>query len=176
MSWKVSFVTWLTWKIYIFWKKEILQETRKNKTNLSVLMDRLGRASPVLSHFGCSQPLNRHACALVYDKVLTVSNAPLSPAITINRRIKQTQTCLGRDSGLQNYRTSFRITTLFRASLTPGNGRDAAKAGLVFHHRDCRGRGSMGVRVMEWQRAVTNTERWAEKGERREEKGMRYVR
>ncbi len=44
---------------------------------------------------------------------------------------------------------------------------------LVFsHQKDCRHRGMMGVRVMEWQSAVTNTERQAEKGERREEEGM----
>lgn len=78
-------------------------------------MDRLGRASSVHSRSGCSQPWDCCGCAIVYDKALTVSSAPTSPAIKINRRIKQTRTCLGRDLGLQNYRNSFKIEMLFTA-------------------------------------------------------------
>lgn len=43
---------------------------------------------------------------------------------------------------------------------------------VFFHQKDVRDRGMIGVRVMEWQWAVKNTERQAEKGERQEEGGM----
>lgn len=148
---------WLTLNMRLLEKGSLSKKHKAHTTKLWGLIWWIGfgRASSMHSRSGCSQPWDHCGCATVYDKALTVSNALTSSAIKINRRIKQTHTCLGRDSELQNYGSSFKIQNAihsglhvvykdavtfkyWRFLLTFGNGRDGAKAGL-FSPKRCQG-------------------------------------